>query len=456
MSVPRTLQLCFVGGLLLAIGVGVRSLWPDRDRKARNVILILVDTLRADHLGCYGYGRDTSPNLDAFARKAVVFSNNRSQSACTYPSVNSLLTSRDSLEFIDQPERDLGVPPEMPYLPQILHDNGYFTVGISTSLIVRDTPSMVNHTGGFGRGFDVFHEDCAMKPAACVNDALGAIEFPADKPAFVYLHYFDPHDPYHPPDRRRQFTKPYEGDKPFIADGDPNPIELMVYEGGPDLGLADADVRHLVDLYDEEIAYFDRQFARLMQILESRELLGDALVVFLSDHGEEFLEHGHIGHCCAVYESLIRTPLIVRYPGEGPRGHRDALTQNLDIVPTVLEAIGIPAAGYGFLGKSLRPLIDDHSDVDTLSYSSQDWMHAVIDPEFKLIYDIKQDSRELFDLRADPNERRNLAGEAPQAVQRLERELLGHLQDATGDPEFDFLGPENSVQEKLKALGYLR
>jgi arylsulfatase A-like enzyme len=143
------------------------------DRKLQgkfNVVLVVADTLRADHLGSYGYHRDTSPNIDAFAKEALIFLNNRSQAACTFPSINSLLTSRDPFEFVDADENRMGIPDDIPYLPRILKNQGYRTIAISTSPIMRKTPSGFNPTGGFGSGFDEFEEVIWEPAESCANN----------------------------------------------------------------------------------------------------------------------------------------------------------------------------------------------------------------------------------------------------------------------------------------------
>ncbi|MGH9361061.1 MAG: sulfatase-like hydrolase/transferase, partial [Thermoanaerobaculia bacterium] len=164
-----------------------------------NVVLVLVDTLRADHLGVYGYRRPTSPALDAFAREAVVFTDARSQAGCTFPSVNSLLTSQLPERFLGQPEGRIGIPDGIPTLPEILRARGWATAAVSASAVVRRRPIRHNPHGGFGRGFDLFLEECAWKSAACVNErALAALDT-LPRPFFLYLHYLEPHAPYRPP-----------------------------------------------------------------------------------------------------------------------------------------------------------------------------------------------------------------------------------------------------------------
>ena len=140
-----------------------------RGPEAKNVIIVLVDTLRADHMSTYGYERPTSPYLDEFAAGALVFEHTRSQSSCTFPSVNSLMTSRYPDVFARQGEGQFGIPAKYPAIAEILDDLGYYTVAVSQSPVVRNTPSEHNPNGGFGRGFDRFVEGCVWRHGTCLN-----------------------------------------------------------------------------------------------------------------------------------------------------------------------------------------------------------------------------------------------------------------------------------------------
>ena len=192
-------------------------------------------------------------------RSAALFTSSRSQASCTYPSVNSILTSRPPTVFFGQPGDAMGIPATVPSLAEILRRRGFHTVAISASPIVRQHPTRFNPKGGFDRGFDVFDEQCLWKSADCTTaEAIPHLKRDRDaaaQPLFLYIHYIDPHGPYSPPlPHPREFaTGPT--DKEFIRRGDPNPIADHLYKGGPDPHVTPDDMRYLVGLYDDEIAY---------------------------------------------------------------------------------------------------------------------------------------------------------------------------------------------------------
>ena len=415
-----------------------------------NVIFILVDTLRADHLSCYGYSRRTSPNLDRFAADNLLFLTNYSQAACTFPSVNSMLTSQYAFEFYG---KKMGIPNEMAYLPAILDAHGYRTIAVSASPIVRDKPSRFNPDGGFGRGFDVFVERMAWAPASRVHRAaMDSLRW-VHKPFFAYLHYMDPHGPYQPPhDYKRQFAKDYDGPD-FIVEGKPNPIEAMLYDNGPRVAFTDRDIQHLVDLYDDEIAYFDAWFGRLIDQLSSRSWWDNTMVVIAADHGEEFLEHGHIKHCRCLYDTQTHTPLIIKLPNPPAKGARNALTQNLDLVPTILDVVGIEFEGLGFKGQSLRPLFQSDRAINPVAFSAQGTLRSVNDLQSKLIVDLNKNQQEFYDLVTDPAELVNLVERQPEKLQNLAAILTEwlHRNQSAGDLE-----KSQASQELLRSLGYIQ
>jgi len=466
--------LCLLAGLLFAgVWVGCSPTGPAPT--ARNVIVILPDTLRADHLGTYGYERDTTPYLDSLGRRGVVFERAVSQASCTFPSANSILTSRYPAAFIGRPAGQQGIPEGIPSLAEILDARDYDTVAVSASPIVRKTPNQFNHQGGFDRGFDVFDESCEWAPARCVNQrALEYLEaLPGgDRPFFLYLHYMDPHDPYwRPPEFRGRFAQEYTGGKAFIAEGNPNPIGEMLYDDGPELDITEEDRRHLVDLYDEAIAYFDAQLAALLLELGVRGLLDDTLIAVVSDHGEEFLEHGHIKHCRTVFDTEIKTPLILAGPvlGVSDGGLRvPAVVENLDLVPTILDYLGIDpsldSASPELEGVSLRPLIEGRTGatpneaglggLDGRAFSWQATKRSVTEERYKLIFHFGR-RFELYDLQQDPQETRDVLQENRRTYARL-RETLTAWMDRTEPGHFQLDRADAAKEEeKLKSLGYL-
>jgi arylsulfatase A-like enzyme len=447
---PRKLLFLLLAPLLAGTALACSKPEPPRPR---NVIFILVDTLRADHLGAYGYARPTSPNVDALARESLQFEDSRSQASCTFPSANSILTSRYPSAFLGQaPERALGIPDSIPSIAEILQERGFRTAAVSASPVVRNTPGRFNPGAGFGRGFESFHEDCVWKNAACVNRAaIPLLESTDKRPFFLYLHYLDPHGPYAPPKNHRRRWALGKPEKKFVRDGNPNPIGDMLYKGAPDPGVTPADLQYLKDLYDEEIAFFDSRLPELMAAIRKAGLLDDTILVFAADHGEEFLEHGHIKHCRVLFDSSIKTPLLLRIPGVEPRKIAQPV-QNLDLVPTLLDYLGVDTAGLTFEGKSLRPLIEGTGETDPHQYGMQGTLRSAADGQHKLIHDLGQGSFALYDLKADPREMRDTLRTERRAFHGLREALTAWLSRTEGKGKAE---ESLEAERKLRSLGYI-
>ncbi len=444
--------------LILACGSPV-STPPVSDSLPPNIVLVLVDTLRADHLSGYGYSRPTSPNLDEWASASVLFTQARSQASCTFPSVNSLLTSRDPLVFLGQPEGRMGIPAEISSLQEILGAAGYQTAAISASPVVRASPTRFNPHGGFARGFGTFDEACLWQSADCIEARLAALLPTLVEPYFLYLHFMEPHGPYRPPASHvRRFVRPFEGPD-FILNGDPNPIADAIYKQGNPSPATPRQLEHLIDLYDEEIAYFDSRLPAVLGLLEPRNTERDVVWVLASDHGEGFLEHGDIKHCRAPYDEQVKTPLILRARDLKPGQRVARAVSNLDIAPTLLELLGLPVPP-SFEGQSLVPWLSPEGAVnesEALSFSAQGAVRIVTDGRYKLHFDLEQRSARLFDLAADPRELVDVASSQPGELRRLTRFLYERLVAVEGS-----MNPERSLalgeeaEKRLKALGYLQ
>jgi len=443
----------------LALGAGTVGWYAWRRPAARpfNVVFILADTMRADHLSAYGYHRPTSPNIDRFfLERGILFRAARSQASCTYPSVNSILTSRYPAQFLSQPEKRMGIPEGVPSLAEILQKSGYRTVAVSASPIVRKTFTKYNNFGGFDRGFEQFDESCYWKDARCVNEIFAAQLAGLGEPFFAYLHYMDAHDPYKPPPwYAPQFAQGYDG-LDFIKVGNPNPIADAIRTQRQVPEYQQSDLEHLVDLYDDEIRYFDGEFGVLVADLDNRGLLDRTIVVLVADHGEQFLEHGYMKHCFTLFDTDILTPLAWYIPGV-TASEVAAPVEHVDILPTLLDYLGIDSSAFGFEGHSARALIEGGGATTRYAFAMQGERRSVTDARYKLRFNGLKKEFYLHDLSADPEEHFDVLADNAADFVRLQsalREWEVKIAPGKSAQELTRLGVE--VQERLRALGYLQ
>lgn len=422
-----------------------------------NVVLVLADTLRADHLGAYGYERAATPRFDALAAEGYLFEEARAQAPCTFPSANSILTGRLPVAFLGQEEEGaMGIPASIPSLAEILDEAGWATAAVSASPIVRATAGTHNPGGGFGRGFDRFDEDCEWRSGGCIQRRVERLIDELPEPFFLYLHYLDPHDPYRPPaEWPRPLARGGEGLSGATLSGDPRPLESAFYDEGDASGLTARALDHLRGLYDAEIAYWDEQLGRLLDLLETTGRLEETIVVVLSDHGESFFEHRHLRHCRSLFDTEIRTPLVLRLPrslAAGPPRRIAAQAANLDVVPTLLDYLELPRDGLRLAGASLRPAIEGRSVERPPVFASWVGLRAVQDGRYKLIAASDGGGSWLFDLAADPAERVNLAATRVRQRRLLERHLREWVARTHAGATDD---AERAMLERLEGLGYL-
>ena len=367
------------------------------------VVVYLVDTLRADHTGLYGYGRPTTPELDAFADDAVVFEQAIVHSSWTKPSVASILTSllpgqhravqlRDALDVSNVT------------LAQRLDERGWATGAAIANSVIYGAES------AFDRGFDSFvglHTDddrrSKLVDAEVVVDAALAWERSRQGlPTFLYVHTMDPHVPYTPP-------------PPFDRMFEPHPVDGHPARDPRTDFLEPRDRERMIAQYDGEIAYGDREFGRFLRALEDAGVYEDALILFVADHGEEFLDHGRWLHGRSVFDELVRVPLVLKLPGNRHAGRRVAgQVQGVDIVPTVLEALGVPLPS-DLVGQPLQRAIEDEApDRTALTEISHRGFVAfgVRTARDKFIRRFSPEADELyFDLVRDPAEQVNVAAD---------------------------------------------
>lgn len=418
------------------------------------VLLYLVDTLRADRLGCYGYGRPISPRLDAFAQGAVLFENALAQTSWTKPAVASLLTGLPPRRHgVNHPED--GLPEGITLLAQRLAARGYATAGFTAN-------AHVSPASGFARGFDQF-EYLIQEPndAAAVNRRVFAWLESADpgRPFFLFVHTIDPHAPYQPlePYRRRFAAQ--------VADPAVGSVESIRAIGRGEVPVTGRLTADLLALYDAEVAANDAAFGELLDELERRGLLDEALVVFLSDHGEQFHEHGVFGHGWDLYGEVLRVPLLLRLPGQR-QGRRVARpVQQIDLLPTLLTYLGLPVPG-DLPGTDLLRLAGEEAPV---ALPDQRALHAYMDYEgregaavllgdWHLIEPLGgrfAPAPELYHHRRDPGQHRDLAAHRPVLAGYLRRLVRAHLQATAGTATPTAVDLDPATRRQLEALGYL-
>ena len=471
-------------------------------RVPRGVIVFLGDTLRADHLDMYGYGRETAPFLSRLASEGTRFSETISQGTWTKVSVPTLLTSvyPTSHGIVNMPDR---LPSNVTTLAEALRASGFATFQTSS---VSFTGRLTN----LHQGVEVLHErssidnddlghSSAKTARTYVDRFLSWLDDHHDVPFYAFIHAFDPHfvyEPYPPYDllwaspagkdeheARLEQMREHFGDD--IRQGDGNrfgarnfPTAAELEEAGVD---AEAYNAHLLDWYDGSIRGMDAELARLMEGLRERGLVDDTLLAFVSDHGEEFFEHGWGWHGNTVYRESVNVPMMLWWPGVVPSGTVvDEVVESISLMPTLLELAGV-AVPEEAQGQSLLPLLVDGGDPAALgweprpAFSERKRMesnderapydvdqYAIVLDGWKLVHNIEppegMSEYELYDYAEDSLDLHDVADEHPEVVARLQQVLVERLRymearkletDDAGD-----LSPEEL--QRLRSLGYVR
>lgn len=384
-----------------------------------NILIILVDTLRADHVGSYGYARSTTPHLDRLSEESSVFDHAYSHSPWTMPSVASLLTS---LTPRDHGITDWQQPLDERFLTlaEWLSTKGYSTAAFVSHIIFR-------RKFHFDQGFRHYDQSVlrigqseSISTSKEVTDlAVRWLREREDAPFFLWVHYFDPHSVY----------LSHEG----FAFGD-----------------------HPIDRYDSEIAFTDNQIGRLLDAVREEGILDDTIILFVADHGEEFLDHGGLEHSRTLFEELIRVPLMIRVPGVSPDRIREIVGMQ-DLAPTLLDLAGIEIPAE-FRGESI-PLVDGRFQpgedrtifAETLRFADK---RGIRTGRWKLIEDRENGAVSLYDLEMDPGESRDAAADNPDVFRKMKGVLDGYYEvprASIGEVELS-----EELKNDLKSLGYLR
>ena len=431
-----------------------------------NLVLISVDCLRADHVGAYGYERDTTPNIDALAADGVVFEAATSTTSWTLPSHVSMLTGLTP-SFHGVVDRWRKISSSLPYLPTLLSRSGF-----ETNAIVAW--ALVSQAFGFERGFESYRTLNERPAESIVDEALEVLSRSRGRRQFLFMHLFDPHESYYPPERELwERFGPRPKDITDLLDR----VEDRLPPSDPH------ELQQVVNLYDAEIFYMDRHLGRFFDGLRKLGLYDNSLIILTADHGEAFFEHGHWGHVVSLYEEVVRVPLIVKWPGNAKRGRVDRPASLIDIFPTMAAEAGIEAGATS--GVDLRRLAEGDEEIpaDRALVSEITWgplgdhgpwpevmKFSVRADDFKYLVTFEKPVRadalvgelleeELFDLSVDASEKNNLLlSEDTARAQSLRRWLLAYLHDAK---QRRTLSPQGGVEldesdlERLKSLGYI-
>ncbi len=431
-----------------------------RPRRPLNVLLIVVDTLRADRTEPYGYERPTSPALAAFAERGVVVD----PVVATWPGT---LISHWSMFTGHYPTREgtydreaIRAAAAQP-LAEVFGGAGYRSAAITEG-------GFVLSYFGFARGFDEYDDGVDRRKSLfsgrvsrTFEAAISWLRQRGDAPYFLFVHTYQVHTPYDPPAEFRElFNDGYRGRyrERFGAR-----LVFPINEGQNSLKPQEID--RLGDLYDAEIRFFDDAFERFALQLEALGALDDTLVVITSDHGEDLLEHGWLGHGTTLYEPALRVPLVFVWPGELPAGRRVNCPHSLvDLAPTLLDLAGIPIPS----GLDGRSFVDElrgagcgeeraiFSELHSVPYERDAGLPAVSarHGDWKLIYHVGDGRSELYDLSRDPLERQDLAAVETERVRKLTQEVQRYL--ASAPPRADEPEPlDPEVESQLRELGYV-
>lgn len=353
-----------------------------------NIILISIDALRVDHLGYMGYQRNTSPELDSFAAESMVFTRAYSQAPNTPQSIPSFITGVYPSQISwDKYANFPKIMSKTRTMPEILKDNGYFVGGVFSHWFFKRRNLERNSDFWDASAFkERGHSENVSTDDLITDNAIAHLKkMKSDnQPVFLWLHYFDPHFLYTP-------------------------------HKGINFGKTQ------LDLYDSEIRFSSKQVGRFLDYYKQTPYYKNSVIFILADHGEEFGENGHKWHGSNLYEEAIRVPLIVHSP-KLPTGVFDKPVEIVDVAATVVDLVGIDKEKTEFQGDSLLPMILEPQSVKhTIAYSEKlkaptfPWsIQAIITEDYKLLYRLNDQAFELYNLKEDPEEKRNLFGKLPQ------------------------------------------
>ena len=423
-----------------------------------NIVLITIDTLRADHLSCYGYHRNTSPNIDKIARKGILFTNTVATSSFTSPSMASIMTSLypvnhgirhgiiKSGEVYDQEILN----GKFDTLVEILKGNGYTTFGAVANIHMAKEL-------GFGQGFDYYYCE-GFDEASALNEVIFSWrdQLKNSKKYFLWVHYFDPHHFYNP---RTPWISDYSAEtwigKNSFEKMSMNELKKLIPVLEDEKNVLD----YLIALYDSEISYVDYHMGNLFLDLGLDQ---HSMIIITSDHGEEFLDHGSLGHAHTLYQELIHVPLIIKPPvslKESLMSINHKHASIIDIMPTILGSLEIIPPHENKGNNLFEVKMSSTEQTRDYIFSELDCgniVHAILKNNWKYIYNAWTQGEELYNLSKDNKESDNLIHKNNSTATELKKELFNYLSKTPQtSPTKKRIKPTKEIEEKLKAMGYI-
>ncbi len=407
-----------IAALLLLTGViHLGSYSVDRP----NIAIITLESTRADHLPCYGYHRDTMPNVCRVAQDGVTFENGYSSGAFTLPSISSMHTSKYPKELGTLSPGDT-LPKNVSLLAESLKKEGYNTYGVVHTY--HPTEKI-----GFSKGFDYYEDNNSIDSVQTVRKATNTINTSSE--FFAWIHLVDPHQGYSAPEN---FSGTFAHQNSTVS-ADQTAKEFTREN------LSEEEIQYIRDRYDEELLYADYAFGKFIKWLKDKEEYQDSLIIIVGDHGEDLMEHGHIGHGFSLRDVYTHVPFIVKFPENRYANTKVQKPVSLvDILPTIKDRVDIESSTF-YRGTSLYEIIEGKSSrkgiitqmVGKNAFVTSKW--KLIDQEKDLTLNSKgehvllnKSEKKLFNLDKDRLERKNLAEQKPEIVQYLQKRMYQRLE----------------------------
>jgi len=419
-----------------------------------NIILISIDALRADHLSCYGYHRNTSPNIDRLASQGVLFKNAFSQATWTLPSHASIFLSQYVWRHKIDNRRTKRLSNSFTTLAEILRDRNYTT----GAFVGR---GFLSFKYGFNQGFEIYDDGSPCRRgyyeiSSYISKLLRWLESVKSRKFFLFIHVYDVHEPYNPPSPYSDlYTKGRcEGKHLRTSKG--------IKTGKLDASkLTPEEIDYIIAVYDGGINYVDDQLGKIFKKLNQLGIADNTIIIVTADHGEAFKEHGKLGHWHKPYIEEVHVPLIIKGPGIPRNRIYDNYIQHIDIVPTILKILNIPQREE-MQGRSILPLMSDGEIEEyftTYSWRGSGSQGSVSLRTKEWTYIMNQNgSDELYDRINDSKEQNNIIEKRPLIAQKLKKELEDFIAlTSEGKPQVaEKVDIDEELREQLKSLGYLQ